>query len=66
MHEKDQFAKQLQKARQRLGLSQSQAAKEWDVPLKTLQQWEQGVALPRGSTLLRLLPLLAKSKVARR
>lgn len=59
MQQNDLFAKQLKSARQRLKLSQSQAAKEWGVPLKTLQQWEQAVAMPRGSTLLTLLPLLS-------
>lgn len=58
MHEKQQFAKQLREARQRLGLSQSQAAKTWKVNLRTLQEWEQAKILPRGATLLRLLPLL--------
>jgi DNA-binding transcriptional regulator YiaG len=58
MKEKQQFAKQLREARKRLGLSQSQAAAAWGVRLKNLQNWEQGVVLPTGSTLLQLLPLL--------
>lgn len=59
MHENQHFAKQVKAARARLGLSQSQAAAQWSVPLKSLQNWEQGLVLPMGATLLRLLPLLS-------
>jgi DNA-binding transcriptional regulator YiaG len=62
MNQKDQFAKKLREARKRLGLSQSIAAKKWQVPLKNLQNWEQGIVLPTGTTLLRLLPLLSAPK----
>jgi DNA-binding transcriptional regulator YiaG len=61
MHQKELFAKQVKEARRRLGLSQSQAATKWGVNLRTLQEWEQAKILPRGETLLRLLPLLQSS-----
>ena len=51
-------ASQFKAARERLGLSQSEAAKQWEVPLKTLQSWEQGSRFPRGRTLQRLWPIL--------
>lgn len=41
----------LKSARAKLNLSQSQAAEEWGVPLKTLQSWESGRFTPRGFAL---------------
>ena len=53
------LATYLKAARARLGLSQSQAAEAWDVPLKSLQRWEQVEgSMPRGEVILRLLPVL--------
>ncbi|MBW8782959.1 MAG: helix-turn-helix domain-containing protein [Verrucomicrobia bacterium] len=53
------LATHLKAARARLGLSQSQAAKAWDVPLKSLQRWEQAESsMPRGEIILRLTPIL--------
>ena len=62
---------QIKAARARLGLSQSQAAKAWGVPLQTLKNWEQGMNSPRGQTLDRLIPVWfpvdsSSSKVAKR
>ena len=51
---------QLKNARQKAGITQAQAAQQWGVTLRALQQWEQGHRLPRGKTLLRLLDILAK------
>ena len=52
------FAREFKTARHRLGLSQDQAARKWKVPLKALQNWEQGVRTPRAETLLRLFTIL--------
>lgn len=52
------LASQIKAARARLGLSQSQAAKAWGVPLRTLKSWEQDTRSPRGPTLTRLWPIL--------
>lgn len=59
-----ELASQFKAARERLGLSQSQAAAEWKVPLRTLQQWEIGRRFPRGATLQRLWPILFPSAPA--
>lgn len=40
------FATKLREARSRSGLSQSQAAKQCNVPVKTFQNWEQDRATP--------------------
>jgi len=42
------LARKLKEARAHLKLSQSQAAKAWDIPLSTLQKWENDAATPRG------------------
>ena len=52
------FAREFKTARHRLGLGQGDAARKWNVPLKALQNWEQGVRTPRAQTLLRLLSVL--------
>lgn len=52
------LAREFKIARLRLRLSQGEAARIWRVPLKALQNWEQGVRTPRAQTLLRLLPIL--------
>ena len=41
-----EFATTLRKARKDAGLSQSQAAKRCNCPVKTFQNWEQRVAKP--------------------
>ena len=48
-----------------LGLSQSQAAKAWEVPVQTLQEWEQGVQSPRGFALKHLRQILDAAKAAK-
>lgn len=48
------LAHKLKAARERLGLSQSQAALEWGIPLTTLKKWETDRRTPRGIA-LRLL-----------
>ena len=52
------LASQIKQARERLGLSQSEAAEKWKVPVRTLQKWEQSASNPRGETLARLWPIL--------
>lgn len=47
----EELANKLKEARRKLGLSQSQAAKAWGVPIKTLQAWEIDRNTPRGFTL---------------
>jgi len=42
------IAGRIQEARNRLNLSQIQAAKEWGISKRTLQQWEQRRCDPRG------------------
>jgi DNA-binding transcriptional regulator YiaG len=52
------FAVHFKKARRRCGFSQTEAALEWNVPVRALRNWEQGLRAPNGPTLLRLLPVL--------
>lgn len=52
------LASQIKAARERLKLSQSQAAKAWGVPVKSLQNWEQNRSSPQGKTLERLWSVL--------
>lgn len=52
------FAEHFKKARQRNGLSQSEAARQWKIPLRALRNWEQGLRAPNGRALFHLLPVL--------
>jgi DNA-binding transcriptional regulator YiaG len=52
------LARQLKAAREKLGLSQSQAAKEWGIPVRTLQNWEHNHQTPRGLALTAINSLL--------
>ena len=45
---KESFAKRMKAAREKLGISQAQAAKEWGFDLGTLQAWEQEYRNPAG------------------
>ena len=47
----EELANKLKAARAKLGLSQSQASREWEIPLRTLQKWEIDAATPRGFAL---------------
>src|SRR5688500_17282541 len=53
------FSHRLKAARERAGLTQPQAAKAWNVPVKSLRNWEQSLRTPHAHALLRLLPILA-------
>jgi DNA-binding transcriptional regulator YiaG len=48
----------LKAARAKLGLSQSQAANEWGIPLRTLINWENDRRTPRGLALATINKLL--------
>ena len=49
---------EIKEARRLAGLSQSQAAKAWDIPVRTLQTWEQSQASPRGLALKTLRSII--------
>ena len=54
----EELKRKLKAAREKLGLSQSQAAKKWGIPVKTLQAWEHNRQTPRGFALAHLNSLL--------
>jgi DNA-binding transcriptional regulator YiaG len=64
-HEKNRAARkqslghQIKAAREKLGLSQSQAAAAWSINVNTLQNWEIGRSEPRGFARVHLDQLLA-------
>lgn len=47
----EELRRKLKAARAKLGLSQSQAAKAWGIPLPTLKCWENDQRTPRGFAL---------------
>lgn len=48
----------LKEAREKTGLSQSQAAKAWGIPLRTLISWENNQRTPQGFALKSIMELL--------
>jgi transcriptional regulator with XRE-family HTH domain len=52
------FAELIQKLREQAGLSQSQLAKRAGVPVRSIQNWEQGHRQPRPPALLPLAEAL--------
>jgi transcriptional regulator with XRE-family HTH domain len=52
------FAELIQKLREQAGLSQSQLAKRAGVPVRSIQNWEQGHRRPRPQALLPLAEAL--------
>lgn len=48
----------LKAARAKAGLSQSKAAKMWQVPLRTLIKWENDQSTPRGIGLVAINQIL--------
>jgi transcriptional regulator with XRE-family HTH domain len=48
------FAELIQKLREQAGLSQSELARKAGVPVRSVQNWEQGHRLPRPQALLPL------------
>lgn len=60
------LAERIKGARNRLNLSQSQAAEEWGISKRTLQQWEQSRSSPRGLALKALESILAAAAPKRK
>jgi len=56
------LAERIKEARSRLNLSQSQAASEWGISKRTLQEWEQSRREPRGLALNALADILSKAE----
>jgi transcriptional regulator with XRE-family HTH domain len=52
------FAAMLQELREKAGLSQTGLAKKAGVPFRSVQNWEQGVRVPRPQALLALAEAL--------
>lgn len=48
LHQGEPFGKLLRGKLKELGLTQKQAAKEWDVSVATIEKWLQGTRKPRG------------------
>lgn len=47
----EELKDKLKAAREKMGLSQSEAAKAWGINYKTLLDWEQNRRTPRGFAL---------------
>lgn len=58
MSSKQEITTRIIAAREKLGLSQSQAAKKWGLSKHTLQAWEQGSRNPAGLYLEKLEKIL--------
>ena len=56
------FARMLQEWRERKGYSQRDAAEALEISIKSLQNWEQERATPRGYALKMLLKLIARAQ----
>jgi transcriptional regulator with XRE-family HTH domain len=54
-----QIAKRLKATRERLALTQGQAADKWGVSVRAIQSWEQGKRRPRGLALRQLEAILS-------
>jgi len=52
------IADKIKLTREKLNLSQSQAAKAWGISVHTLQSWEQRQRAPRGLALRQLESIL--------
>lgn len=60
-HMSEELCRKLKAARENLGLSQSQAAQAWGVPLRTLISWENDQRTPRGLALQAIEEKLEKA-----
>ena len=58
-----QSGDRLKAAREKLNLSQADAAEKWGISLRSLQSWEQGQREPRGLALRALEEILRKAGV---
>jgi DNA-binding transcriptional regulator YiaG len=56
------FAHQIKQSRERLGLTQAQAASLLDISKSTLEKWEAGVKTPKPLTQEGAFARLAKQK----
>lgn len=63
MPKKQTIAERLKAAREKLNLSQAQAAEKWEVEKQTLQSWEQGRRTPTGLYLKHVEAILKKAGV---
>jgi DNA-binding transcriptional regulator YiaG len=55
---------EIRKLRQRLNLSQAKFSKEFCIDLKSLQNWEQGIAVPESGSRQLLWMIAANSQAA--
>lgn len=55
-----ELADKLKKARNKLGLSQTQASQKWGIPHRTLVSWENDQRTPTGFSLQQLTNMLDK------
>lgn len=59
------ISQRIKSAREKLGLSQGQAAEKWNLRLQTLQQWEHGRREPRGLYRERIETILSEIEGAK-
>ena len=59
------FARMLQEWRERKGYSQRDAAEALEISIKSLQNWEQKRATPRGYALKMLVKMIAPAQQKR-
>jgi DNA-binding transcriptional regulator YiaG len=57
-----QIGELVKAKRAELGLTQTQAAARWEIPIRALQTWEQGVRTPRGLALRQLELILQNAR----
>jgi transcriptional regulator with XRE-family HTH domain len=55
------FGETIQKLREAAGLSQSEMARKAGIPVRSIQNWEQGHRMPRPQVLLSLASALGVS-----
>jgi len=56
------IGERIKRKRKREGLSQTQAAQAWEIPKRSIQNWEQGVYAPRGLALTVIEKILKEEK----
>lgn len=56
----EELRRKLKAAREKLGLSQAQASKEWGIPKPTLISWENDQRTPTGFALKQIMGMLDK------
>jgi len=58
-----EIGRRLKAAREKLNLSQDDAAQAWEISASTLRKWEQGQREPRGLALRALETILREAGV---